>query len=62
MPKTLQHTNKSTHQDKRQDFLLEDTAKQFIHRFDIEHAFPPGDRPKRKVGLLKRIFSWFKGK
>ena len=62
MQKTLKHTNESTPHDKRQDFLLEDTAKQFIHRFDIEHAFPPGERPKRKVGFLKRMFSWLKGK
>lgn len=46
----------------RKDFLLEETAKEFIKRFDIEHAFPPGHRPKRKKGMMKRIFDWcFKG-
>lgn len=62
MQRTLPTTKTNTPQGERKDFLLEDTANQFIKRFDIEHAFPPGSRPKKKQGVFKRIFDWmFKG-
>jgi len=50
----------SEQQVERQDALLEETVHVFHQRFDIEHAFPPGKRPERKKGLLRRIFNWFK--
>lgn len=63
MQETSHDTKTSTPPVNRKDFLLEETANQFIKRFDIEHAFPPGDRPKRKRGILKRMFGWMrKGK
>ncbi len=49
----------SEQQDKRKDALLEETIDAFHERFDIEHAFPPGDRPSRKKGFLNRLFNWF---
>lgn len=60
MQKTSSDTKTNTPQDIRKDFLLEETTNQFIQRFDIEHAFPPGDRPKRKRGIFKRMFDWMR--
>lgn len=45
-----------TSTESRKDFLLEETVSEFTVRFDIPHTFPPGKRPKKKRGVISRIW------